>query len=115
MASVTTYSLISSRRISSSVWSTLMTSSMRRRMSLAKSVPMGWAVVIVESSSEDLRSVVVLGVEHAHETQARRAIEVARVKKHRRDVDAALQLFQQGEGSIHREQRARSKDKDNVA
>ena len=36
IASVTTYSLISSRRISSSVWSTLMTSSIRRWMSSAK-------------------------------------------------------------------------------
>ena len=33
------------------------------------------------SSSEDLRPVVVLGVEHAHEAQARGAVELARVEE----------------------------------
>src|SRR5437867_3424333 len=119
MVSVTTYSLISSRRISSSVWSTLMTSSMRRLMSLAKSVFMDWVIDIGPlppglGSSEDLRAVVVLGVKHAHEAQTRCAIEVAGVEENRRNIYAALQLLEEREGPVDREKRPGSQDEDDV-
>src|SRR5262245_9725710 len=94
IAFVTTYSLISSRMISSSVWSTLMTSSMRRWISFAKRVLISGCVVIGLSSSEDLRPIIVLGIEHSHEAQASRAIEVAGVEKNSRDVHAPLELLQ---------------------
>src|ERR1044072_2592905 len=98
--------------ISSSVWSTLMTSSIRRLMLLAKRVLMGVLVVIGESSSEDLRSVVVLGVEHPHETQTSRAIEVARVEEHGRHVYVSLQLLKERERAVDGEQRTGAQDED---
>src|SRR4051794_18638706 len=97
--------------ISSSVWSTLMTSSIRRWMSLAKTLLMD-ALVVIEpgprksGTSEDLRPVVVLGVKHAHEAEARGAIEFARVEQYRRDVHAALQLFKERERPVHGKQGA---------
>jgi hypothetical protein len=92
MASVTTYSSISSRRIVSSVWSTLMTSSIWRRMLLANRDSIA-AFVISWASSEDLRSVVVFGVQDAHEAKAGSAVERPRVEEDRRDPDAALELL----------------------
>ena len=83
-------------------------------MSFAKSVLMGCASSSA-SPSEDLRAVVVLGVEHAHEAQAGRAVEVAGVEEHGRDVDAALELLEQREGAVHREERAGPQDEDDVA
>ena len=66
-------------------------------------------------SSEDLRAVVVLGVEHAHEAQPCRAIEVAGVEENGRNVDAALELLEEREGPVHGEERARAQDEDDVA
>src|ERR1041384_2476500 len=113
IASVTTYSSISFRITSSSVWSTLMTSSIRRSILFANSVLMACGVVI-ESPSEDLRPVVVFRIEHTHEPQAGRAVERSGIEQHRGDRDAPLELFEQGERAVHREQRAGPEDEDGV-
>src|SRR4051794_34277960 len=103
MASVVTYSPISSRKRSSSAWSTLMTSSIRRSISLAKRVLICWVPAINEDScSEDLGTVVVLGLEHAHEPKARGAVEHARVEEDSWCHDPALQLLEQREGPVDR-------------
>src|SRR5205085_2318986 len=96
-----------------------MTSSMRRLISLAKSVLMGWVVVIGPlparfGSSEDLWAIVVLGVEHAHEAQTRCAIEVAGIEENRRNINTALELLKKREGPINREERPGSQDEDDV-
>src|SRR5262245_41974071 len=99
--------------ISSSVWSTLMTSSMRRWMLLAKSFAMACAVII-GSSSEDLRPVVVFRVEHAHERQTGGAVERTGVEEHGGYSDASLELFEEGERPVHGEERAGAEDEHNV-
>src|SRR5690606_41482538 len=63
----------------SSAWSTLITSSMRREMSLANRSLI--VVAVIACPSENLRPVVMLGVQYSHEAQARRPIELARVKE----------------------------------
>ena len=91
--SVTTYSSISSRMICSSVWSTLMTSSMRRDVvGEERSDGLG---PVISRPSEDLRPVVVLGVEHAHEIEALPRRQLARVEEDRRHVHLALELLQE--------------------
>jgi hypothetical protein len=45
--------------------------------------------------SEDLGAVIMLGIEHAHEANPGRPVEVARIKQDRRNQHAALQLLQQ--------------------
>ena len=54
-----------------------------REMSLANRSLI--VVTVILGSSEDLRAIVVLGVEHAHESEPRGAVEVARVEEHRRE------------------------------
>src|SRR5262245_20840790 len=87
---------------------------MRRWMSLAKSVLMAREVVIAGSSSEDLRAIVVLGVEYPHEAQARSPVEIAGIKEDGRDVDAPLQLLKQRERPIDREEGPCPEDEDNI-
>src|SRR5687767_12134354 len=99
MESVATYSASSSRTSCSSVWSTLMTSSMFRSMSVAKRSLMILAV-IAGSFLEDFRSVVVLSVGDAHEPETRGTVEFARIEENGRDVHLALQLLEEGRSSI---------------
>ena len=64
---------------------------------------------------EDLRSVVVLGVEDAHEAEARGAVELARIEEHGGNVHLALELLEQRRGAVDGEERARPDDEDDVA
>src|SRR5271165_4294034 len=107
------YSSISSRMIFSSVWSTLMTSSMPRRMSLAnRSWISVWSTAC--PSSENLGAVVVLGVQHTHEAKAGCTVQLARIQKDRGNTDLSHQLFQQSGGPVHREQRPGPHDEDHI-
>src|ERR1041385_4202833 len=97
--------------IFSSVWSTLMTSSMSRRISLANRSWMSVAGTVAPFTSEDLWPVAVLHVEHAHELQACRPVQVAGIKKDGRQLDLAHELLQQGGRPVHRKQ-GRGPDKE---
>src|SRR5665647_2619444 len=112
MASVTTYSQSSSRTMRSSAWSTLMISSISREMLLAKRSRM--LVTVIAVTSEDLRSVVVFGVEHAHESQTRGTLDGARVEQHGRHFEPALELLQEGVRAVQREQGTSSHDEHHV-
>src|SRR5665647_1517512 len=113
MASVTTYSRSSSRTMRSSAWSTLMISSISREMLLAKRSRM--LVTVIAVTSEDLRSVVVFGVEHAHEAQPRGTLYRARVEEHRGHLELALELFQERVRAVQREEGTGSHDEHDVA
>src|SRR5271163_2717035 len=99
MASVTTYSLISSRRMSSVVWSTLMTSSIRRWMSFAKRILIG-SLTITEIPLKDFWTIIMLGCEDPHEPKPGSAVEIAGVKQDRGNGDSSLQLLQQRERAV---------------
>src|ERR1700722_12354114 len=105
MASVTTYSLISSRRISSLVWSTLMTSSIRRWMSFAKRILIS-PLNITEIPSKDFWAIIMLGCKDPHEPEPGSPVEIAWVKQDRGDGDPSLQLLQQRERAINGKQGA---------
>src|SRR5690606_10291664 len=97
---------------------TLITSSIRRWMSLAKRFLMGAVivgVVLFRRISEDLRAVVVFCVEHAHKTKPRRTINGARIEQNGGHLDPSLELLEEREGPVDREQRTRAHDEDQVA
>ncbi len=56
----------------------------------------------------------MLGVEHTHEPKARGAVEHARVEQDGRDCDLALELLEQRERAIEREERPDSNDEAQV-
>ena len=85
MESVATYSLISSARICSSVWSTLMTSSIRRWMFCANSDSIVFLLARFHRLI-DLRAIVVFGVFNPHEFQSRGSVQNPRVEQHTRNV-----------------------------
>src|SRR4030088_564459 len=104
MESVAMYSASSSRTSCSSVWSTLITSSIVRPMSVAKRSLIMLAV-IVGSVLKDLGSIVVLGGQDTHETKTGGAVELTGIEEDRWDTDLTLELLQQRRGSIDGEQR----------
>lgn len=118
MASVTTYSSISSRRISSSVWSTLMTSSMRRWMLPAKRVWMSGSAMAespLKAPSENLRTVIVLRLEHTHEAEPGGSVASPGIEKDGRHVHAPLELLEQREGPVHGKEGAGPQDENQIA
>src|SRR5689334_20712477 len=114
MESVATYSASSSRTSCSSVWSTLMTSSILRSMSVAKRSLIMLAL-IARSVLEDLWSIVVLGGQDTHEPEAGGAVELTRIEEHSGNTDLALELLEQRRGPIDGEQRPGANDEDDVA
>src|SRR5579863_6506560 len=66
-------------------------------------------------SSVNLRAIVVFSLQYAHEAQARRALEVARIEEDCGYRHPSLQLLRQRERAIGGKERARSDDEDDVA
>src|SRR5438045_1223723 len=83
-------------------------------MSLAKSVLIG-CVGIWRSLSKDLRTVVMLCVQHTHEAKSGGAIQVAGIEEDGWHVDTTLELLEQRKGSVHREKGSRPHDEDDIA
>src|SRR4051812_5431998 len=89
--------------ICSSAWSTLITSSMLREMSLPNRSRTAFMAISLPPS-EDLRSVVVLGVKNAHEAKPGRTIQLPGIEENRGHLELPLELFEQRRRSVDRKE-----------
>src|SRR5205823_4580195 len=86
-----------------------MTSSIRRWMSFANRLLID-SLAITGIPSKDFWAVVMFSCEHTHEPEPGGAVEIAWVEQDCWHRDPALQLLQQREGAVDREQGTGSHD-----